>query len=183
MDNEAEKEYQLLTQVAKRDKAAFESLYRLLSRPVFHYLYRLLQNRETAEDILMEVFSAVWKNAGRFKGKSRVRTWVFGIARNQAYNQFRKNDRYMTDPLDERIGDSRSTAPFKGFENSQLVQNALERVSEKHREILDLVFFHGSPYAEIASLLGIPENTVKTRVYYAKAALKQMILDMEGGTV
>lgn len=175
---DAEEEYELLAKAAQKDKAAFEALYRLLEKPVFHYLFRLLQNKETAEDIMIEVFSIVWKDAGRFRNRSRVKTWVFGIARNQAYNELRKKGRYAEE-LDERFKDEKSTSAFKGFENHQLVQKALSMVSEKHREILDLVFYHGTGYAQIAILLDIPENTVKTRVHYAKGALKKVILEME----
>lgn len=178
ISKDAEEEYELLSKTARKDKAAFETLYRLLSQPVFHYIFRLLRNKEAAEDLLVEVFSIVWKDADRFKGNSRVKTWVFGIARNQAYNELRKKGRYAEE-LDERFKDEKSTKAFKGFEDHQLVSKALAKLSEKHREILDLVFFHGTPYAQIATLLDIPENTVKTRVHYAKNALKDVILGME----
>lgn len=181
MNEEIKKEHRLLQKVALKDKAAFEALYNLLSKPVYHYLYRLLQSRETAEDVLIEVFAVVWKNADRFKGISRVKTWVFGIARNQAFNELRKKGRY-SEQLDETMKDEKSNTPFKGFENRQLVQTAMDRLSANHREILDLVFFHESGYAQISELLNIPENTVKTRVYYAKSALKKIIMEMEGDT-
>ncbi len=179
MNEDIKKEHLLLEKVAQKDKAAFEALYHLLSKPVFHYLYRLLQNRETAEDVLIEVFAVVWKSADRFKGNSRVKTWVFGIARNQAFNELRKKGRY-SDQLNDTIKDDKSETPFKGFENRQQVQRAISKLSARHREILDLVFFHDSSYAQISRLLKIPENTVKTRVYYAKSALKQIIIEMEG---
>lgn len=170
--------YKLVSRIAAGDKTAFETLYQLHHTSVFHYLYRLLKDEQTAQDLLIEVFCAVWKNADRFRGNSRVKTWLFGIARNMAYNELRRKGRY-TDPLHERYHDEKSTGAFEKFENHQLVQKALANLSDRHREILDLVFFHDISYSQVAILLDIPENTVKTRVYYAKSALKQAIIDIE----
>lgn len=180
MDRERQKEYNLLARVAKKDIKAFEALYKLLSQSVFNYLFRLLQNRESAEDILMEVFSAVWKSAINFKGKSRVKTWIFGIARNLAFNEIRKKRPLNYDFIDDTLKDKESNKAIKGFENSEYIQKALLSLTSKHREILDLVFFHEIKYTQIAELLSIPVNTVKTRVYNAKAALKTQIIKMEG---
>ncbi len=169
----------LLEKVIKKDTKAFEELYELTSRSIFLYLYRLLQNRQSAEDIHVEVYAAVWKNASRFKGKSKVRTWMFGIARNLAFNELRK--KYNgTQSIDRPVKDDNSYKAYEGFERQQYIQEALMEISAKHREILDFVFFHELSYSEIAKLLNIPENTVKTRVYYAKAALKEALVKIAG---
>jgi RNA polymerase sigma-70 factor (ECF subfamily) len=170
-------ETRLLKKVVKKDKKAFEKLYELTSNKLFLYLYRWLQNRESAEDIHIEVYTIVWKNAERFQGKSKVTTWIFGIARNLALNELRKKYRETTS-IYKPVKDENSSVDYDKFERKQYIQEALMKVSEKHREILDLVFFHEFNYSEIASLLEIPENTVKTRVYYAKAALKEKLMKM-----
>jgi len=175
--NEA-KEDKLLKKVVAKDKKAFEELYELTSQSIFFYLYRLLQNRESVEDIHVEVYATVWKSACRFQGKSKVKTWMFGIARNLALNELRKKYR-ETNSIDRPIKDEDSTKALNGFERKQHIQEALMKISAKHREIIDLAFFHEASYAEISQLLEIPENTVKTRVYYAKAALKEMLVKME----
>ncbi len=180
MDRDRQKESQLLVKVAKKDVKAFEALYKLLSQSIFNYLFRLLKNRESAEDILVEVFSVVWKSAVNFKGKSRVKTWIFGIARNLAFNEMRKRQPASYDFIDNTLKDKESNKAIKRFENSEYVQKALLSLTSKHQEILDLVFFHEIKYAQIADLLSIPVNTVKTRVYNAKAALKTQIIKMEG---
>ena len=175
-----ENEKELLAKVAQKNKKAFEELYKLLSQKVFYFLYRLLQSKESAEDVLMEVFSTVWNTAGKFKGNSKVATWIFGIARNLALNEMRKNKKHQGEELYETIQDKKSNREHRAFESSTQVQKALSLLSFKHREILDLVFFHEATYLEISQILEIPENTVKTRVFYAKAALKEQILEMEG---
>ncbi len=170
-------ENKLLKNVVNKDKKAFEKLYELTSRSLFFYLYRLLQHKESAEDIHVEVYTVVWRDANKFKGKSKVKTWMFGIARNLALNELRKKYR-ETQNIDTPIKDKFSSKEYEKFERQQYIQEALMKISTKHREILDLTFFHEASYAEVAMLLDIPENTVKTRVYYAKAALKEKLVAM-----
>lgn len=181
MDKERVKnqEAELLGKVARKDTRAFEALYELTSQSIFFYLCRLLQNRETAEDVHVEVFTQVWKNAGSFQGKSRVRTWMFGIARNLAFNEMRREKIRETQELNETFSDEKTQRVYAEFAQQQHLQKAMSAVSVKHREILDLVFYHGLSYQEVSDLLDIPENTVKTRVYYAKAAIKEILLEME----
>lgn len=165
----------LLKKVVQKDTKAFEKLYELTSNSIFFYLYRLLQNKESAEDIHVEVYATVWKNAGSFQGKSKVKTWMFGIARNLALNELRKKYN-ETQSIDRPIRDEHSYKAYNEFDRQQYIQEALMKISAKHREILDLAFFHEANYSEISQLLDIPENTVKTRVYYAKAALKKQLV-------
>ncbi len=172
-------EDKLLKKVAQKDAKAFEELFELTSKKIFFYLYRLIQNKETAEDIHVEVYAAVWKNAAKFKGKSKVTTWMFGIARNLALNELRKKYN-ENQSIYQPVKDENSYKAYNKFDRQQYIQEALLKVSAKHREILDLAFFHDASYAEIAQLLAIPENTVKTRVYYAKAALKEELVKMAG---
>ncbi len=181
MDKEARKdpEKNLLEKVAQKDKTAFETLYQLTSQSVFFYLLRLLQNRETAEDIHVEVFCQVWKSAEKFKGQSKVKTWIFGIARNLAYNDMRREKIRKTQELYDIHRDESTSREVQQFAQKQHMQAAMEKLSPKHREILDLVFFHELSYSEISALLDIPENTVKTRVYYAKDMLRNKLLEME----
>ena len=173
------KEDELLKRVVQKDTKAFEKLYALTSKSIFFYLYRLLQNRESAEDIHVDVYTIVWKNAGKFKGKSKVKTWMFGIARNLAFNELRKKHN-KTQSIDQPIQDENSYKVYEEFDRKQYIQEALMKISFKHREILDFVFFHEASYSEIGQVLKIPENTVKTRVYYAKAALKKQLVKMAG---
>ncbi|THB78003.1 MAG: sigma-70 family RNA polymerase sigma factor [Desulfobacteraceae bacterium] len=181
MDKETirEQERQLLERVIKKDKNAFEALYKLTSQSVYFYLYRLLQSKEAAEDIHVEVYTQVWKNAGKFQGKSRVKTWIFGIARNLALNEIRRETIRKTQELNETFRDDHTENRVNQFAQKQHLQAAMDQVSAKHREVLDLVFYHELSYQEVSMILEIPENTVKTRVYYAKAALKEKLIEME----
>ncbi len=172
-----DRESELISRVSQGDEEAFSRLYELTHKRVYNYLYRLLQDKDTAEDIVVETFTEVWKGAGNFKGKSRVTTWIMGIARNLAMNELRKMRRDEGIDHHKYISncDVRDTEPF---DRRRLIKEAMSRLSIKHREIMDLVFFHEMNYREISEVLKIPVNTVKTRVFYAKDALREVLSNM-----
>lgn len=168
------RETRLLEKVAEGDHAAFRELYESMSRSVYFYLYRILRDESLAEDVQVEVFTQVWKGAGRFRGQSQVKTWIFGIARNLAMNALRKH-RYHANIDDFRdIADDGQPDP-EDADRRRFLQKAMDMLSDKHRDVLDYVFYQQMTYQEIADILDISENTVKTRVFYAKAALRKAI--------
>jgi RNA polymerase sigma-70 factor (ECF subfamily) len=165
---------ELLKRVSKGDEEAFRQLYDLTHRKVYFYLYRLVHGRQMAEDILVETYTEVWRNASKFKGKSRAGTWIIGIARNLAMNQLRKVKVHEDIDLIKNLSNG-SQPNGRPFDRKRVIKKALLTLSTKHQEVLDLVFFHGLTYQEVSEILGIPINTVKTRVFYAKESLKQCL--------
>jgi RNA polymerase sigma-70 factor (ECF subfamily) len=170
----------ILAAVAMGDQSAFERLYHLYEKRVYHYVFTLVNDQTLAEDIVGETMIAIWRGAGTFSGSSRVSTWIFGIARHKSLDALRRTGRQQREvDLDGAIdlpasGDS----PFDNVERKQLeslTKRALETLSHEHREVLRLVFYDEMPYDEIAVLLSIPTNTVKTRVFYAKQQLKRQL--------
>ncbi|MGB9629390.1 MAG: sigma-70 family RNA polymerase sigma factor [Thermodesulfobacteriota bacterium] len=167
-------EIDLLKRISSGDEKAFKQLYDLTHRKIYFYLYRLVRRKQMVEDILVETYTEVWKNASKFKGRSRVCTWMIGIARNLAMNELKKlkvhedieefEEQLQVSPLEE-----------DPLDRKRLIQKALLKLSLKHREVLDLVFFHDLTYKEVSEILDIPTNTVKTRVFYAKESLKQSL--------
>ena len=165
-----EPEHHLLERVAGGDRDAFRELYDATARRIYFYLYRLLQDDALAEDVQMEVYVEVWKGAGNFRGQSKVTTWMFGIARNLAFKTLRKQRNHAN--IDDYGSLEDPDQPdLDAPDRQRVVKQAMTMISVKHREVLDLVFFQQMRYQEIASLLDVSVNTVKTRVYYAKAAL------------
>ena len=162
--------------MGKGDAQAFEQLYEATNKRVFQYLCRFTNDRYLAEDLTMDTYAEVWKSAGRFRGESKVATWMIGIARNMAMNEFRKNNKMRTQELDE--GMSEPPAQFHacaGTETTEILAEALNRLPISHREILDLVFLQGMNYEDISHIVDIPLNTVKTRVFYAKEKLRNTL--------
>lgn len=170
----------LLEAVAAGDLASFERLYRLYDTRVFQYVRTLVRDQTVAEEIVGDVMLAVWRGAGTFSRTARVSTWIFGIARHKALDALRRSSRHQHDTVMDEATDfpHSQEGPIEEVhrrEVAALTQQALTRLSPEHQEVLRLVFYEELPYEEIAALLAIPTNTVKTRVYYAKRHLKQQL--------
>jgi len=150
---------------------AFRTLYERYSERTLRYVFTLLRNRHLAEEVVQDTMVAVWKSAAKFAGRSKVSTWIFGIARNKALDLLRKEKR------GERIPDTPlvSPDPSAGIQREQRVKAALETLSEDHREVVFLTFYEQLSYAEISGLLGVPEGTVKSRMFHAKRKLAEAL--------
>lgn len=173
-----DEEQKIIKRIAEGDENALCILYENTSKSVFHYIFRLVNNKEVAEDIMIETYTQVWLSARRFKGDSRLLTWIFSIARNLTMNEIKKRDyrhEKLTDSENHKAEQFRLTAKN---EIDHLIYLALKKLSVKHREILDLIFIHELTYEEVSKILDIPLNTVKTRIFYAKEKLREILENM-----
>jgi RNA polymerase sigma-70 factor (ECF subfamily) len=164
--------------IAGGDEHAFRQLYDCTCEKTFRYLFRLTADRQAAEDLMIDTYTQVWKSAGQFGGRSRVQTWIIGIARNLAMSDFRKK-RWK----EVEIGEETPCMPsqFQDCASEERVgrlAEALNRVPLPHREVLDCVFLQDMRYEDISRLMGIPVNTVKTRVFYAKEKMREILRAM-----
>ncbi len=166
---------ELIRRIARGEEKALEELIRLMQARVFAYCYSLVGSAEDAEELTSEVFFQVWKSAGKFKGEGRASTWILGIARNLCMNHLRKKRLHFLELLetDAVVEEEEDPYPYSPEE----VGRAMEKLSPAHREVLYLAFYEELTYSEIAKLLGVPENTVKTRVFHAKKKLKELLKD------
>jgi RNA polymerase sigma-70 factor (ECF subfamily) len=170
---------ELLKRVSHGDEEAFRELYDITHKKVFFYLYRLLQDRDTAEDILIETFTEVWKGAKNYEGRAQVRTWILAIARNRAMKELRKRRVHQRKNIDDYPHLTDGDMPDAELaDRKRIIKDAMLKISDKHREVLDLVFFHEMNYQEASEILNVPVNTVKTRVFYAKEALRNAFIQM-----
>jgi RNA polymerase sigma-70 factor (ECF subfamily) len=171
---------QLLQNMAAGDREAFTTLYRQLERPLFGYLMKLVREREMAEDVLSETMLEVWRQAGRFEGRSSVSTWGFSIAHHRAVSRFRKRresaldeDHAATIADDAPLPDQRA----QSLGMSRLLTRLMDQLSFEHREIIHLAYYQEFSVQEIADALGLPPNTVKTRMFYARQRLKTLLAE------
>lgn len=166
----------LLALVAAGDQRAYEALYPLLSRRVYAFALRMTFNAETADEIMVDTMYEVWRTAGRFRGGSLVSTWVLGIARNKALMAMRSNPRSAHEDIDDLADVLEGEAP-DGFallaqkQARELMRDCLQGLSAKHRECLHLTYFEDLTIREIAVLVGVPDGTVKSRLFQARALL------------
>jgi RNA polymerase sigma-70 factor (ECF subfamily) len=162
---------EMLAKVANQDSTAFQQLYDLFADRVYRYAFTILHNKHLAEDVAQETMIAVWKGADRFAGRSQVSTWIFGIARNQAFTLLRKETRAEKKDMPEPV----QADPAPHILQHERVLTALNALSDDHREVVYLTFYEGLSYGEIAGVLGIPSGTVKSRMFHAKRKLAEVL--------
>lgn len=171
---------ELLTAVAAGDEAAFERLYQRYERRAYQYALSIVRDRTVAEEVVVDAMTSVWHGASGFAGESQVSTWILGIARHKALDALRRGAKRAHNATLEDCPELPSEAETPAetadrVSSTRLARRAMAMLSPDHQEILRLTFFEELPYEEIAVLLSIPGNTVKTRVYYAKQQLKRCI--------
>jgi RNA polymerase sigma-70 factor (ECF subfamily) len=167
---------QLLRLVADGDEQALDKLYQRHSTTLYNYLLRLIHEPPIAEELLQEVFLAVWQGAGRFRGQSKITTWLFRIAHNQAVSWLRRRREATTlDELTHLPAEGNPEEKAMASWRADQIQWALDQLSPKHRAVLELAFYHGLPYAEIAEIVDCPVGTVKSRVSYARKYLNDSL--------
>jgi len=170
----------LLAEVARGKQDALVVLYRSYQRPLFVYLLRLVHDAGLAEEVLQDVLVGIWQSAATFSGRSRVSTWVFGIAHHQAVQAMRRRSLPQVSPEEcEELGDAaqdteRVTCALALQED---LEAALEQLSPTHREALELVLAHGFSYEEVAVITDVPVGTVKSRVNHARHLMQRALVE------
>jgi RNA polymerase sigma-70 factor (ECF subfamily) len=142
------------------------------------YLYRTVGNVDVAQELATDVFVEVWKKAGTFRGESKVSTWMFGIARFKALTRLRKTSVTEVDVDDAGPLADPGEQPDEALARDRVrarITRALGQLSADHREVMELTFFQGCAYPEIAELVGCPVNTVKTRMFHARKQLRELL--------
>ncbi len=168
----------LLARVASGDQPAFESLFLRYQKRLLRFLLGMVRSEEIAQELLCEMMVDVWRNAHTFQGRSRVSTWIFGIASNKAKTALRRRQPVEADPeVLERLIDPTpgSADAMVQRELAEQVQAAIELLPPEHRQVVELTFMHGFSYREIAEIVGCPVNTVKTRMFHAKRRLREAL--------
>jgi len=168
--------------VAAGDRAAMEVLYARHHVRVYRFVLRLVTEAVTAEDVTCDVFLDVWRHAGRFEGRSQVSTWMLSIARYKAISELRRR---VGERLDDEIvreipgGAEGPETILQKQDQSAVLRQCLMQLSPAHREVIDLVYYHGKAIAEVAEIIGAPLNTVKTRMFHARKRIVAL-LDARG---
>ena len=168
----------LIARIAGGDRLAMQVLFARHQVRVYRFVLRLVRNEATAEDLISEVFLDVWRQAGKFEGRSAVSTWMLGIARFKALSVLRKRpeeelDEEMAEQIEDQTDDPEVALAKK--DKAAVLRQCLSKLSAEHREIVDLVYYHEKSVEEVAGIVGIPEATVKTRMFYARKKLSEFL--------
>jgi RNA polymerase sigma-70 factor, ECF subfamily len=167
----------LIARIANGDRQAMQLLFIRHNVRIFRFVLGKVKDRTVAEDVVSDTFFEVWRNSYRFEARASVSTWLLAIARNKAISALRRHrahaeiDDYLTI---EDQADSPYLAEEIRSRNAGL-QECISMLSPRHREVLDLVYYQEKSIETVASVIGIPVNTVKTRMFYARKQLSMLL--------
>ena len=168
----------LIARIAGGDRLAMQVLFARHHVRMYRFVLRLVRNEATAEDLISDVFLDVWRQAGKFEGRSAVSTWMLSIARFKALSALRRRPEQELDDETAQAIEDHADDPEVALakkDKGSVLRQCLTRLSEEHREIVDLVYYHEKSVEEVARIVGIPEGTVKTRMFYARKKLAELL--------
>ena len=172
----------LIEKIASGNRLAMQALFIRHQARIYRFVLRLVRDATLAEDLTSVVFLTVWQQAHRFEARSSATTWLLAIARYKTYAELRRRSEPLSDDGAEQASDDPVDNPEAAFEikrRGEILRRCLTRLSREHREIIDLVYYHEKSVHEVAGIVGIPGNTVKTRMFYARRRLSEL-LEAEG---
>ncbi|HEY1578955.1 MAG TPA: RNA polymerase sigma factor [Terracidiphilus sp.] len=164
------------------EEGAFEDLIAIMERPLLYYAMSLTGNQDSALDVLQEVWLRVIRGIRKLKDPGSLRPWLYSITHGVAVDRIRRS--YSREQAEQAHIDDFNEAEEPSFanEDAEDVHQALIQLGVKHREVLVLHFLEDLPVAEIAVVVGCSEGTVKSRLHYAKRAMKQLLEGVKDGT-
>jgi RNA polymerase sigma-70 factor, ECF subfamily len=167
----------LIGRIARGDRLAMQVLFARHHVRVYRFVLRITRDEMAAEDVISEVFLDVWHEAARFEGRSTVSTWLIAIARFKALSALRKRREAKLDEETAESIEEPSDGPelaLTKLDKGAKLRQCLGALSPEHREVIDLVYYHDKSVEEVAKIVGIPQNTVKTRMFYARKKLGEL---------
>ena len=168
----------LIGRIADGDQPAMRTLFGRHRVALYRWLLRFVGNEALAEDLLSEVFLDVWRQAAAFERRSSVSTWLLAMARYKALSaRRRRTEAELGDDIASTVADPADDPEMllQDKDRMELLRHALARLSPQHREILDLVYYHGNSVKQVAEIVDINEATVKTRMFYARKKLGELV--------
>jgi RNA polymerase sigma-70 factor (ECF subfamily) len=162
----------LLEGIAAGGRSAMHILYSRHNVRVYRFILRMVRDTTTAEDLVSQVFLDVWRTAGQFEGRAQVSTWFKALT---ALRQRRHEDIDQDEVLE--IADEADTpeASLDRSNTSAILRACVAKLSPAHREIINLVYYHEKSVEEAGEIIGIPQSTVKTRMFYARKQLADLL--------
>ena len=176
-----EEEARLLRRIALQDGYAFETLYRVYYRRLTRFLDRLTRKPQLIDEILDDTMLVVWRKAVTFNGESQVSTWIFAIAYRKAMKALRREGsraQISFDRDEPLYAPSAETAFIEG-ESRSAIRHLVAGLSVEQRAVVELTYYHGCAYKEIAAIVGCPVDTVKTRMFHARRKLRNALRGQE----
>lgn len=168
-----------LEAIIAKDRDAFDTLYRDYFPRLMDFLVRFVGHGGLAEEVVNDTMYVVWSRAASFGGRSRVSTWIFGIAYKQAIKRLEREGRLRLDRLPDEhethAGVPSVESEISSLQLQEMLDKAVQRLSPSHRSVVELTYHFGYSYQEIAEIVGCPVNTVKTRMFHARTQMRRIL--------
>jgi RNA polymerase sigma factor (sigma-70 family) len=167
----------LMAMIEAGDRHAFAQLYRAYFPRLVRFLDRMTRNASLIEEIINDTLLVVWQRAGSYNHSSKVSTWIFAIAYRKALKGIRSLDEPVEAEADEEPADPLAQ-PEEALSLQQMqhqVARALDALPHAQRTVVNLAYYHGMGYEEIAAIMDCPLNTVKTRMFNARSKLRTLL--------
>src|SRR5262245_58705977 len=168
----------LLASISDGNRTAMHTLYARHNVRVYRFILRIVRDASLAEDLVSQVFLDVWRTAKQFEGRSQVSTWLLSIARFKALTSLRQRRSEHIDQEDVSDIPDEAASPEDSLDRSAasaIVRACVAKLSPAHREIINLVYYHEKSVEEVGEIIGIPQSTVKTRMFYARKQLAALL--------
>jgi len=168
----------LLESISEGNRTAMHMLYCRHNVRVYRFILRIVRDATTAEDLVSQVFLDVWRTASQFQGRSQVSTWLLSIARFKALTAMRQRRFEDIEQEDVRQIPDEADTPETSLDRSdtsEILRACVAKLSPAHREIINLVYYHEKSVEEVGQIIGIPQSTVKTRMFYARKQLADLL--------
>jgi len=170
----------LLKRIGDKEMAAVEILYRRYEKTLYRFAIKKLNNELDAAEIVNTVMLEVWNTAARFEGRSKVSTWLIGIANHRIIDHMRKqkSNHVAIDEVDAIADEKDSIDMHKvvsAAQHRRFIDDCLRKLSGEHKQAMELLFFKEATYEEIATSMSCSTGTIKSRIFHAKKLLKKCL--------
>lgn len=176
-ERRSSQDLRLIERVRLGDVLAFEELYRIHYPGMTRFVANLVRRPSLIEEVVNDTMMVVWEKAGSFNGASKLSTWMFAIAYRKAMRALRRHSDAVEDNQSERRA-SLLPSPEEEVRQtraSTMLAQAMGSLSDDHRTVVTLTYFHEMDYREIAAIMGCPIDTVKTRMFHARRHLRRLL--------
>lgn len=179
-----ESDLQLLERITAGDKAALHELYLAYYHRLLRFMKRITGSVDLAQEGVNDVMLTVWRSGAAFQRRSSVSTWIMGIAYRMALKQLERKKRWWSrfgsnlDDFEDRP--EIAVEPSENADLHDVLEKALGELSPEQRAVVELTYFQGCSYEEIARIADCPVNTVKTRMFHARAKLRRLVPALSG---
>jgi len=176
-DRQEASDESLVERIAGGDRVAMEVLYARHHVRIYRFLVRLTGNATMAEDLVSDTFLDAWRSAEHFEKKSSVSTWLLAIGRYKALSELRRRPSERLDERADAVQDSADDPETTAHKTSRsaIVRKCLAQLSPAHREVVDLAYYQDKSIEEVAQIVCVSPNTVKTRMFYARSRLAELL--------